>query len=240
MTPAYRANGFARFFDQLILHGLEKFNLYYGRYRANVVENVDENNQGCIFILCPAVGDTPKTPPRKAYPIASLAGNGYGVQNLPPAGSHCYVEFEYGRLDTPIWLGGWWAKEELPDDFKDNVDMYGIVTPAGHKVLLNGLDGEEEISVVHTNGAEVKVDVDGNIYVTNVDGKVVYVGKDATEAAALGDTLLGLLEELVDAIVALTVGTGTGPSSTPINVATFQNIKSRLKEFLSATVKVAD
>src|SRR6056300_907826 len=111
-SPAYKANGFNRFFDQLILHGLEKFNLYYGRYRAQVVDNVDENNQGCIYIRCPAIGDTPKTPPRKAYPIASLAGAGYGIQNLPPKGSHCYIEFEYGRVDTPLWLGGWWAKNE--------------------------------------------------------------------------------------------------------------------------------
>ena len=44
--------------------------------------------------------------------------------------------------------------------------------------------------------------------------------------------------QLFDAIATLTVGTGTGPSTIPINVAQFQAIKARLQTFLSRTVKV--
>lgn len=58
------------------------------------------------------------------------------------------------------------------------------------------------------------------------------VGK-GKEQMVLGNTLLSLLEELLDAISSLTVVTPHGPSGTPLNAAQFIQIKGKLKTMLS-------
>ena len=49
----------------------------------------------------------------------------------------------------------------------------------------------------------------------------------------LGNTLVDLLAQLIDAILNLTVLTPHGPSGTPVNAAAFSNIKSKLETALS-------
>jgi len=68
---------------------------------------------------------------------------------------------------------------------------------------------------------------------TIINSPEIYLGLDAKEPVVLGDTLLGLLEELCDALGQETHPTPVGPSGPPINAATYSSIKSRLKSFLS-------
>jgi len=82
---------------------------------------------------------------------------------------------------------------------------------------------------ISTNGT-FNVD-SGDIAIIN--SPEIYLGLDAVEPVVLGDTLLGLLEELCDALAAETHPTPVGPSGPPINVAQYNSIKSRLKTFLS-------
>jgi hypothetical protein len=234
----YSGSPFRRFIDRLVIAGLESFGLYYGNYRAIVVDNSDSNNQGKLIIRCPAVGDT-KEIRRTAYPKAPSAGSGHGFRVIPPKDSFVWVSFENGKLDMPIWEGSWWCKDQLPEDWKDNVEAGGLISPGGHQFFFNDKSGEKEVRIRHSGGATIRIDNDGNIEITNSSGKTVYVGSDASEAAVLGDTLKGLLDELIDAIAALTVPTSVGPSGTPVNVAQFQAIKARWQRFLSTTVKVA-
>ena len=56
---------------------------------------------------------------------------------------------------------------------------------------------------------------------------------EGSEQMVLGNTLLSLLEQLLDAISSLTVVTPHGPSGTPLNAAQFTQIKSKLKTMLS-------
>lgn len=56
---------------------------------------------------------------------------------------------------------------------------------------------------------------------------------EGNEPMVLGDTLKGLLEDLISAIKTITVATPHGPSGTPINSAQFSAINSRLKTMLS-------
>ena len=56
---------------------------------------------------------------------------------------------------------------------------------------------------------------------------------EGSEQMVLGNTLLSLLEQLLDAISSLTVVTPHGPSGTPLNAAQFIQIKSKLKTMLS-------
>ena len=75
----------------------------------------------------------------------------------------------------------------------------------------------------------------------NNGGKIYYFGPkdiqfnvgDGAEPMVLGNTLKGLLEDLISAITSITVPTPHGPSGTPINSAQFSAINSRLKTMLS-------
>lgn len=77
--------------------------------------------------------------------------------------------------------------------------------------------------------------------VFNMAGAILNLGSEnAREAAALGDTLkekldslVDVLDSVIDGLVVLTVGTAVGPSTPPVNVATFTAAKANL-----ATLKV--
>ena len=72
----------------------------------------------------------------------------------------------------------------------------------------------------------------------NGQGDQVFIGgSSATEPLVLGNALKGIIEELIDAITALTVPTGVGPSGPPVNSAQFTSIKSRLNNILSQVGK---
>ena len=58
--------------------------------------------------------------------------------------------------------------------------------------------------------------------------------KNANQQAILGNKLVDLLGQLIDAINAMTIATPSGPSSPgPIDKGTFNNIKNQLKDTLS-------
>lgn len=239
-SPHGNRGGWARAFDRLMLHGLEYLNLYYGVYRAQVVDNEDDENVGRITIRCPAVGDTDDTTPRVAFPIFPLAGSNHGIKFIPPTGTYCYVVFENGRVDVPLWIGGWFARDDIPSDLQ-SVDQHWILTPGGHLLHFDDRDDSAQVQLKHSSGAEFVIDKDGNVNITNVQGKVTTVGSSAQgdEKSTNGETLVDLFDQTLTAIIALTVTTSTGPSGTPINFAQFQAIKAQLQTALSNTVKIA-
>lgn len=236
----FRTIGFRQFRDRILMHGLEWLGLYYSTYRAVVVDRrPDDNTQGKITVRVPAVDGPTSTVERIAYPIAPVAGgSGFGLKSLPPDDGFVYVEFENGRLDIPLWKGGWWRTDELPEDLED-ADAHGWFTPGGHQILLSDVSGSEALRIRHSVGAEVVIDKDGNIAITNSSGKTVTVGADDNEEGVLGATWKDLTEQILDAIGAITVPTGMGPSGIPINKAQFDTIKGRLQTALSQTVKIA-
>lgn len=65
----------------------------------------------------------------------------------------------------------------------------------------------------------------------NEQGQILF-GSDtataSTEPIVLGTQWISVMESLIDTILAMTVGTGVGPSSTPINAADFLTIKSNI------------
>ena len=245
----YSSYGFRRFMDRIVSEGLEWLGYYYGSYRAEVIDNAgfselgaisedDLDKMGLLKVRIPAIGDTDDTPPRVAYPKVPLAGAGYGLKNLPPKGSFTWVEFENGNPDIPVWCGGWWAKGEMPADL-ESVDAYGWITPGGHKVLLIDDSGTEKIRVEHSLGGYLEWDFQGNVVLTNTGASTtISLGEGASEAAILGDTLKGLLDETLDAITKIQVLTPAGTSGPPLNLTTFLAIKARLVTALSMVNKV--
>jgi|TARA_R110000822_G_scaffold6031_4_gene25389 hypothetical protein len=111
----------------------------------------------------------------------------------------------------------------------------------GQQVVINSdrlLFNARTDSILLISDESVGISTNGTFNVDSSDITVInspeiYLGLDAVEPVVLGDTLLGLLEELCDALAAETHPTPVGPSGPPINVADYSSIKSRLSTFLS-------
>ena len=182
--PSVTASGFRDFLQKLKKMGLEAFGLYYGLYRAEVIDNSgpeDNQKQGVITLRCPAVGDTPKTSPRVAYPMTGFAGKDFGEKWLPPNGDFVWVQFEGGMLDSPVWSGGWWAKGELPEEM-ENTTRHGVKTPGGHSLLFSDDPDNRFVRVTwHSDDggddefAFIELTKDGGIALSNKSGSSVFL-----------------------------------------------------------------
>ncbi|MGG7566513.1 phage baseplate assembly protein V [Rhodovulum sp. DZ06] len=79
--------------------------VFYGKYRATVINNVDPQNQGRIMVqLGDKYGLFPSTWAMPSFPFA--AKGMAGMVALPQIGAGVWVEFEAGDPDHPIWSGG--------------------------------------------------------------------------------------------------------------------------------------
>lgn len=128
------ANSFPEFMRSLLEHGLEFFGIYYGTYRAVVVNNNDPTKQGKLKIRCEAIhGSSPCEV--WAWPIAPWASKSCGLWIIPDVGDSVYVVFDHGRADAPLWFGGWWAKGETTADMVTKKVV--LTTKEGMKVVLD-------------------------------------------------------------------------------------------------------
>ena len=127
----------------------------------------------------------------------------------------------------------------------ENADLRGGVRfPAvGSMVLVARIDGSERLYVAMVSEVDKVVFTLGDDMQTECSdaGISVQVGDTSLridgDGIALGRGTSGLLttlERLLDALCALTVTTGTGPSGTPVNAAEFRQIKEDLKNYLTA------
>ncbi len=122
---------------------------YYGKYRGVVTDVADPENRCRIRATVPAVlGETPCA---WAMPALPWAGPGQGVVFLPAAGTGVWIEFEAGRLDSPIWSGAWWANDERPAPQGEKVRV--IVSEKGHRVVLD--DESDTVTLEHGGGASI-------------------------------------------------------------------------------------
>ena len=86
---------------------------YFGKYRGQVVTNVDPEKRGRLLVqvadvLGPSVSSW-------AMPCLPFAGLQMGFYAVPPPNAGVWVEFEQGDPDFPIWTGFWWGSTaEVP------------------------------------------------------------------------------------------------------------------------------
>jgi hypothetical protein len=91
----------------------EGMQLYYGKYRGTVLNNIDPEQRGRIMALVPDVLGL--IPSSWALPCVPIAGKQEGVFLVPQIGAGVWIEFEQGDPDYPIWVGGFWgAFAEVP------------------------------------------------------------------------------------------------------------------------------
>lgn len=101
---------------------------FYGKYRGQVVNNLDPMFQGRLQVSCPAVlGDGQLS---WAMPCVPYAGSGVGTVFTPPTGAYLWVEFEGGDPNYPIWAGCFWGLGERPTE---------AVLPTTHLIKTDGV-----------------------------------------------------------------------------------------------------
>ena len=113
----------------------------------------------------------------------------------------------------------------------------GVITDGNYSI-----DAEKEIYFHNKKNITIHSEGSNNIFLNSDNGKI-YLGKDKGEGDAgakvqkmvLGGELVKVLEDLIDAITKQVYLTPAGPSATgPTNIATFNQIKSKLKDILAA------
>ena len=108
--------------------------------------------------------------------------------------------------------------------------IIGSMDGPGEWVLLKASDLSKAIITIEN----VKYEID-DTHLSIKNGSVVLdVGAEVLKMNTASESLFHLLKDLITAITVLTVGTSTGPSTVPINVATFDSLLTRLNNLLSA------
>jgi len=194
--PIFNAGGFREFLLRVRNQGLEWLGIYYGIYRAKVVDNSgpkDKQGQGIITVLVPSIGDTATTSPRTAYPMTGFAGGDYGSKLLPNSKDFVWVMFENGRVDMPVWTGGWWGKSELPPEF-EKTTRNGIKTPGGHSILFSDDPDNRFVRITwHSDDsgsdefAFLELTKDGGIAMSNKSGSSLFLSAENENILAVSE-----------------------------------------------------
>lgn len=85
---------------------------FYGKYRGQVVNNIDPMMQGRVQVMVPAVLGEGRL--SWAMPCVPYAGDQVGLFAVPPVGANVWVEFEGGDPSSPILAGCFWGPGQAP------------------------------------------------------------------------------------------------------------------------------
>lgn len=155
--------------ENLVIRSQER---YYGKYRGLVVDNDDPENRARVTLQVPSImGNEAVTHwAEPCLPFGGLAGQGLFM--VPEIGAQVWVEFEAGNINHPIWTGTTWQQSsDVPQEAADrSPNMRQLKTPSGQILSFDDTDGEEEIRLYHPTEAELKIDPEGMVQLTDAAG----------------------------------------------------------------------
>lgn len=184
------------FFKDMIYQGLEVFGRYYSSYRAFVYSVDDPDKMQRIKLIIPELsGNKPYN--YWAYAKGVFSGPGYGSQILPQVSDMVWVEFESGHPEVPIWMHGYFGKDEIPVDDEDLKDpnCFWFITPKGNKVKIN--DTKNYIHIRLNDGQYIEVNNNAISLVTSKQISNGTLNKSA-QKSMLGDNTKDLLTDMKD------------------------------------------
>ncbi len=144
---------------------------YFGKYRGFVVDNDDPDNRARVTLAVPSIlGDEVTLWAEPCLPFGGLSDQGFFL--VPEAGAQVWVEFEEGNVSKPIWTGTVWQQSaDVPTEAADrSPHMRQLKTPSGHILSFDDTEGEEEIRLFHSADAELKINSDGVVQITDAAG----------------------------------------------------------------------
>jgi hypothetical protein len=104
--------------------------LFFGKYRAVVVDNIDP--EGRCRLLLNVVDVYGPNISTWAMPCLPYAGLQMGAYIVPPPKAGVWVEFEHGDPDYPVWTGCWFGLPDPPVAAK-------AVTPGAPVFMMTSL-----------------------------------------------------------------------------------------------------
>lgn len=145
----------------------------FGKYRGFVQDNADPDQAGRLRLRIPSVLGDEETD--WALPCVPFAGPGYGFFAIPDPGAMVWVEFEEGDIDRPIWTGGVWkGQEQLPEGAaRETPNSRLWRTPGGHQLRFDDEPGEERCQLSHAGGAELTLEPEGAVRLTDPGGSTL-------------------------------------------------------------------
>jgi hypothetical protein len=153
-----------------------------------------------------------------------------GIFFAPEVGSDVLVGFKMADEHRPYYHGGHWGAGE------ESTATVGL--SAADAAKMHAIETEKFlISFDDKTGTLVIKEKTGSAFIRITNGKVE-VGGVATEHAVLGDVWKTKEGAILDQIQLITVSTAVGPSSVPINAASFAAIKALLGDALATVTFV--
>jgi type VI secretion system (T6SS) baseplate-like injector VgrG len=147
---------------------------FYGKYRGQVVNNLDPEMKGRILATVPAVSGF--IPLSWAMPCVPGAGLNTGMFTVPPIGAGVWIEFEGGDPDYPIWVGGFWGTTAETPVLGRAVapGMSGITlqTTLTNGIVISDTPGPTGGILIKAMGAFISVSQTG-ITISNGQGAII-------------------------------------------------------------------
>jgi len=154
----------------------------FGKYRAIVTDNKDPEKRGRLRFVVPAVLADQESD--WALPCLPYGGTSQqGMFMVPEIDAQIWVEFEEGDINRPIWVGTFWQQEEdTPEDAaKDEPTTRLFQTQSGHILQFDDEAGEEQFRLYHPADAEMIIDKNGSISLTDTSGAVLKMDAENNE-----------------------------------------------------------
>lgn len=157
---------------------------HFGVYPAIVTDIVDPNSLGRVEVKLPWLGTRGADEVRAwATLLSPYADDDQGFQVMPAVDTQVVVAFEAGELRRPYIVGSAWngleAQPETPQapnnkrvmktragsvlefDDTDGAAKVTLKMQSGHKLVMD--DAAQEVTLAHSNGAFVKIDISGKV-----------------------------------------------------------------------------
>ena len=93
------------------------------------------------------------------------------------------VEFEEGDIHRPIWVGTFWQQEsDVPEDAaREEPTTRLFQTKSGHILQFDDEEGKEQFRLFHPAKAEMLIDKNGTISLTDTSGAVLRMDAENNE-----------------------------------------------------------
>jgi uncharacterized protein involved in type VI secretion and phage assembly len=159
---------------------------WFGLYPARVVDLVDPDAKGRIKVGFPSFGAVGESVTAWATLLSPYADRDQGFECLPEVDSQVIVGFEAGDPSRPYIVGACWnGRRALPEaaesannkrtwksragslvqfDDTQGAAKVTVSMQSGHKLVLD--DGAQEITLEHSNGCKININIAGQVSIT--------------------------------------------------------------------------